>query len=429
MLEVRLLGQFDISLDGKPIEVHSRSAQSLLAYLIMNAGISQRREKLAGMFWPDSTDAKSRSYLRQALWRTRKAVTADPLSWRDYLQADDISVVFGSASEYWLDVDVILKKKDAEIYTVEDLIQIASVYRGDLLPGFYDEWVYLERERLRAAYEHKMKLLMDQLLKGQRWDDVLHWGEHWIALGYASEAAYRGMMIANACMDDTSSAILIFNRCAENLERDLGVEPSPRTKAIHEQLVNGELPEVAPTPPIVPEHIVTDESPIPGKPPYKGLQYFDEADAEIFFGRELLTANLVEHLRQEHRLIVVVGASGSGKSSVVRAGLIPALRRKDALADGKLPPKNSEDCLIHVITPTAHPLEALASSLSRGEGTLTDTTIRKNDLSRDPRSLNLEAKRLIADQRATRLLLVVDQFEELFTLCRDEEERKAYYGQ
>ena len=73
-----------------------------------------------------------------------------------------------------------------------------------------------------------------------------------------------------------------------------------------------------------------EDAPSAGFPPYKGLYYFDENDAEMFFGREDLTAALVEKLstgvEADHRFLAIIGASGSGKSSLVRAGLIPSLR-------------------------------------------------------------------------------------------------------
>ncbi len=69
------------------------------------------------------------------------------------------------------------------------------------------------------------------------------------------------------------------------------------------------------------------EAPTPGEPPFKGLQYFDEADCDLFFGRELLTEKLMDRLRESRFLSVIIGASGSGKSSLVRAGLIPALKQ------------------------------------------------------------------------------------------------------
>ena len=82
------------------------------------------------------------------------------------------------------------------------------------------------------------------------------------------------------------------------------------------------------------------EAPAPGESPYKGLQYFDVADAALFFGREALTARLVGRLRQAS-FLAVVGASGSGKSSLVRAGLLPALQRGEALANGSLPEREA----------------------------------------------------------------------------------------
>ena len=67
MLEVRLLGQFSLQRDGQPLEIPSRPAQSLFSYLILNRDVSHRRERLAGMFWPDSLDSSARNNLRQAL--------------------------------------------------------------------------------------------------------------------------------------------------------------------------------------------------------------------------------------------------------------------------------------------------------------------------------------------------------------------------
>ena len=70
MLEVRLLGQFDVRLNGTLVIIPSRPAQSLLAYLMLNPGIQHRREMLAGLFWPDAAEENARRSLRQALWQT-----------------------------------------------------------------------------------------------------------------------------------------------------------------------------------------------------------------------------------------------------------------------------------------------------------------------------------------------------------------------
>jgi DNA-binding SARP family transcriptional activator/WD40 repeat protein len=120
--------------------------------------------------------------------------------------------------------------------------------------------------------------------------------------------------------------------------------------------------------------------------PFKGLASFDVADAGYFFGRERLVAELVARLVGAP-LLGVVGPSGSGKSSVVRAGLVPAL------AGGVLP--GSDEWSQVVIRPGEHPLQELARAMA---GVRPDR----------------------------RVVLVVDQFEELFTVCRDERERGAF---
>src|SRR5213078_3517757 len=94
--------------------------------------------------------------------------------------------------------------------------------------------------------------------------------------------------------------------------------------------------------------------------PYKGLRAFGQADAADFFGRSVLTQQLLERLAEEDaeaRFLAVVGPSGSGKSSVVRAGLLPALRR------GGLP--GSEQWFVIEMLPGAHPLEELEAALLR----------------------------------------------------------------
>ena len=104
MLDVRLLGKFALSLDDQPIEIPSRPLQSLLAFLILNAGTTYRREKLAGLLWPDSDEKNGRHNLRQALWRLGKAVG------KDCFLSDKVAVGFNAQAEYQLDVEILQRK-------------------------------------------------------------------------------------------------------------------------------------------------------------------------------------------------------------------------------------------------------------------------------------------------------------------------------
>ncbi len=154
----------------------------------------------------------------------------------------------------------------------------------------------------------------------------------------------------------------------------------------------------------------TSEKPAEGEPPYMGLRYFDTQDADLFYGRGALTRELLARVQKES-FLAIVGASGSGKSSVARAGLIPAWT------------KENERGTVHVITPTAHPLESLAASLTRESESITATL---DDLQRDARGLRLRVRKILSDSSKSNMLLVVDQFEETFTLCKDADERKVF---
>jgi DNA-binding SARP family transcriptional activator len=235
MLKIHLLGHFKVLKEEDAIEVPSRPAQSLLAYLAMSAGTVHRREKLAGLLWPEANESNARSNLRHALWRLRKAVG------NEYFIADKITVAFDEHSEYWLDVSS-LSGEDGEGRTAEKLLEEISNYGGELLPGFYDDWVILKREHYRALFDNKVQKLLDQLVKEERWTDVLEWGERWIAMGHAPEPAYRALMFAYCGLGDTAGMANTYRRCVTTLKEELGVEPSGETKAAYEYLANGGAP-------------------------------------------------------------------------------------------------------------------------------------------------------------------------------------------
>jgi WD40 repeat protein len=172
--------------------------------------------------------------------------------------------------------------------------------------------------------------------------------------------------------------------------------------------------------------------PFMGQNPYRGLRKFTEDDARFFFGRtdaiqSLL--NTVQYLvesdanRQEPDLVAVLGPSGSGKSSLVRAGLVPAIRA------GQIP--GSQQWPVKVMLPGPHPLDSLAETFS-GEGGWDLATLRDRLRTGGEKALHeLIGQTLAAAGQSEEsvLVLVIDQFEELFTLCEDEAERRTFIDQ
>jgi DNA-binding SARP family transcriptional activator len=143
MLELQLFGQFTIKIDGSPVTLPSRSAQSLLAYLALTKGEYHRREKLAGVLWPDSSEVNARRYLRQALWRIRRTIEPTPEARGLYIQTDTIHVALDPRGDIQLDVTE-LESDLSELGEFESLQSAVSVYSRHLLEGFQDEWVGLE---------------------------------------------------------------------------------------------------------------------------------------------------------------------------------------------------------------------------------------------------------------------------------------------
>src|SRR5215208_4984482 len=157
--------------------------------------------------------------------------------------------------------------------------------------------------------------------------------------------------------------------------------------------------------------------PFDGRCPYKGLDVFEEKDAELFFGRERLVEDLISRVK-ESRTIFITGPSGSGKSSLVRAGLIPALKQ------GRI--KSSEEWLYETLKPGRNPIielgrvaSSLSSTLNAGED------IRTKGL-QDATVLSQWCEIALRDRREKRAVIFIDQFEEVFTQIGTEEERVRF---
>ncbi len=175
--------------------------------------------------------------------------------------------------------------------------------------------------------------------------------------------------------------------------------------------------------------------------PYRGLSVFGEQDEAFFFGREAATAQVLDRMSRRLQgtgLLVVSGVSGAGKSSLLQAGVLPRIRE-----DGLAAAPSAASWPYLVFTPTRAPLDELALRVAMLAGT--DASAVRRGLETDPAGFVLTARQAAlarppgpagdADRRTAeggqpsrkhRLLLVVDQFEELFTQCADEGQRQEF---
>ncbi|MFO7664387.1 MAG: bacterial transcriptional activator domain-containing protein [Chloroflexota bacterium] len=135
---------------------------------------------------------------------------------------------------YWLDFDCL--DIERANWSTAKLLAAATAYQGELMPGCDTPWIMREREQLTVVFNRCMTELLRHLVDAGRWDEVITWAEHWIALGDVPEPAYRSLMRAFAARGEPNLVILTYRRCCDALAADLNVELSPQTRRLVEEL-------------------------------------------------------------------------------------------------------------------------------------------------------------------------------------------------
>jgi predicted ATPase/DNA-binding SARP family transcriptional activator len=253
------------------------------------------------MFWPDSLESSARNNLRQALWRIRSSIENDEHS---YVISDRFHVGVDPEAEIWVDVDELQQELEQSAPSDEWV----DLYKGELLPGFYEEWVVPERERLRIIFEQRGEQLLAHLERRGRWNELLDWAEGLNARSGALEPAFRAIMRAHFELGDSARAVATYQRCVDALA-EYGVEPSVETKQLLERISRGEreLPAAAPLPVGELPAFLSDQS---------------EANTPPFFARSeelaILTGLLETAIGGSGQVAFVAGEAGSGKTALMR---------------------------------------------------------------------------------------------------------------
>jgi len=241
MLHVSVLGEQAITDDEAGVRAHSSHAVALLAFLAAHAGAPQPRQRIAGMFWPDSTDAQALTnlrrelhYLRQVLGDERSLVVAPrDLCWRDSQTCRvDLRVFEG---ERQAALAAAAAGDDAGV--LAHAAAAVAQYRGDLLPGAYDDWVLEARSELERQCTDLCDLLGAARARTGDLAGAVDAVRRRIQLQPLEEAGYRTLMLLQADLGDRAGAVSTYHHCASVLERELGVIPDPATRQAFQRLL------------------------------------------------------------------------------------------------------------------------------------------------------------------------------------------------
>jgi WD40 repeat protein/serine/threonine protein kinase/DNA-binding SARP family transcriptional activator len=249
-LSIKLLGSFQVDFAaGSPVEFASDRVRALLAYLVTESDQPHRRDKLAGLFWPNSPQKMARTNLRRALSDLRKAI-GDHQANPPYLLITRQSIQFNRASAAWVDVDAFVSVASQEVtaQSVEALAETAVFYQGHFLEGFYiqdalpfEEWALLKGERLqRQALTLLHRLVAYYETTGEYEHAVPHaWRQ--VELDPFQEPAQRQVMRLLALTGQRAAALSQYESLKMLLDEEMGMAPASKTTALYEKILADDL--------------------------------------------------------------------------------------------------------------------------------------------------------------------------------------------
>jgi WD40 repeat protein/DNA-binding SARP family transcriptional activator len=411
MLEIRTFGGLQLASGGYPItDLASRKAEALLVYLVVT-GRPQSREVLADIFWDERTQTQAMANLRNVLYSLRKHVG-------DYLEISREFAAVRPDAEVWLDLAEFKQRLGAA-----KLNEAISLYKGDFLEGFhirdsvgFENWLIQERQRCQKLLQEGLHAWVRYHTERGSYRDGIAFAEQLLVIDPLDEEAISQLMVLLTLSGQQAAALKRYTQFCAVLDEELGVEPSQKTQETYQLVLDGKLQdELSGIEP--PERKMR----VVGECPYRGLAPFREVDSPFFFGREDFTSQLEHAVRNDSVVTVILGASGSGKSSTVYAGLLPHLRKAGGWQ-------------IIIVRPGRSPFERLAAEIVG----LRNPAVSEYDRLEEIRKLAFRMQHesgvvvkelqnvLNSNTSLSRLLLVVDQFEELYTQCPETEVQHRY---
>lgn len=256
VLHVSLLGEFLLRYGETAVPPLDTRCQLLLAYLILHRDVSHTRQQLAFQFWPDSSEAQARTNLRKIIYKLRHTLPeAD-----QFLCLDKQTIQWRPDAPFTLDVAEFEQFSQTESRELVELnrqpptVQLSAhdevshlqkaitLYRGDLLPGHYDDWLLADREQLRQKYLTCLEQLILHLENERQYQAAIDYGRRLLREDPLHEAAYRRLMRLQALDGNVAGALRVYHDCVTTLQRELGVSPSQATQETYERLLKLDAP-------------------------------------------------------------------------------------------------------------------------------------------------------------------------------------------
>jgi adenylate cyclase len=335
-LAVRLFGPFQVTLGGDPVTgFRSDKVRALLAYLTVETEGPHRRERLAGLLWPDLPEQSARANLRRALSDLRKVI-GDRQATPPFLEITRQTIQFNGASDAWVDVTAFarLLADRAQRYpkskpagqqagqtTTQYLEEAIELYRGDFMEGFslsdsaaFEEWGLLHRERLQRLVSEAMDHL-SELYEGRgEVERALQYTWRQLELDPWRETAHQKVMRLLARSGQRGAALAQYESCRRLLAEELGVEPAAETTRLFEQIRDGEL-GIWESPPMAMTGLAMQ------LPPFLDTEVPAPMEQPVFVTRERELERMNELLEAalagSGRALFVTGGAGRGKTALM----------------------------------------------------------------------------------------------------------------
>jgi DNA-binding SARP family transcriptional activator len=239
MLEVQLLGHLALADSGHHVEAVRNPR--LIAYLLLNRDRPLERTEVAFTLWPDSSDAQALTNLRRELHALRRALPdAERL-----LAIERRTIRWRPDGPFHLDVAAF---EDAVEHaaggSVDGLRAAVAIYRGDLLPGVYDDWIEPHRDHLRTKMLETLDALATGLEDRREYRAAMEQLSRLVVIDPLAESRYQALMRVAALVGDRTAGLRAYHACVSALRDELGIEPSRETLNAYQRLVTLDVSQV-----------------------------------------------------------------------------------------------------------------------------------------------------------------------------------------